>query len=80
MCIHRSLLTELRSLHSGMLPKGVTLTVEVGRDVPDVIELDSLRVHQILSNGLTNAIKVMQFHFIIVALPLMPHIFFFLLL
>ena len=44
-----------------MLPKGVTLTVEVGRDVPDLIELDSLRVHQLLSNGLTNAIKVIRF-------------------
>ena len=58
LSLHRSLLIELRSLHSGMLPKGVTLTVEVGRDVPDVLDLDSLRVHQILSNGLTNAIKV----------------------
>lgn len=41
-----------------MLPPGVRLVVEVARDVPESLCLDSLRVHQVLSNGLTNAIKV----------------------
>ena len=51
-------MTDLLAMHRQMTPSGVKLNVVVDANVPDTVVLDPLRVHQVLTNGLTNAIKV----------------------
>ena len=54
----RSLTTEtLRSLEVKAREKGVNLSAEVAPDVPEMVEADSGRIHQILVNLAGNAIK-----------------------
>jgi hypothetical protein len=51
-------LVDIKALHIPMVPKRVRFRIEVAQGVPKLINLDTLRIHQILSNGLTNAMKV----------------------
>jgi signal transduction histidine kinase len=51
------LVDELVSGYKSMASKGVTLVARLGEDVPKEVIMDPLRVKQILSNGLTNALK-----------------------
>lgn len=54
----RLLLADIKALHVPMIPRGVRFVVEIATDVQRLLCLDSLRIHQLISNGLTNAIKV----------------------
>jgi signal transduction histidine kinase len=54
----RKLLNEIRALHMAMVSPGVAFTVDVMPTVPHTVLLDPLRIHQLISNGLTNSIKV----------------------
>ena len=62
------LLLDLKNLHVSMVPAGVDFVFEIASDVPERVCLDSLRIQQLLSNGLTNAIKVtFEFSAVIIA-------------
>jgi signal transduction histidine kinase len=53
------LVNELVDLHHRMVSPNVTLSCSLQlASTPDVLYMDSLRIRQVLSNGLTNAIKV----------------------
>ena len=51
-------MTEIKALHMAMVPQGVLFIVDVNATVPNTVFLDPLRIHQLISNGLTNALKV----------------------
>jgi signal transduction histidine kinase len=51
------LVSELVLGYKSMAGKGVTLMERIAPDVPKEVLVDPLRVKQILSNGLTNALK-----------------------
>jgi hypothetical protein len=48
---------ELVSGYKSMAAKGVTLATRLGEGLPPTAYIDPLRVKQVLSNGLTNALK-----------------------
>lgn len=57
-CNVRELFHELVSLHSGDADKkGLSLELKISDQFPDIIEIDPLRLRQIVNNLLANAIK-----------------------
>ncbi|MBP6337267.1 MAG: PAS domain S-box protein [Vitreoscilla sp.] len=54
----RDLLSSLRQAYGALADtKGLTLTIEFDEDLPDLVQGDPVRVRQILSNFLNNALK-----------------------